>query len=141
MPLPEPPLTGGCQCGACRYRADGRPVALYICHCTECQRQSASAFGISLIIRAQDFVLLAGAPRVWERPTNSGGRLACAYCPDCGTRLHHRRSAGPEFLSLKGGTLDEPLDLSPAIHIWTARALPGVIIPAETESWPGEPPR
>ncbi len=39
---------GGCQCGAIRYESEGQPIALYICHCRECQKQSASAFGISL---------------------------------------------------------------------------------------------
>ena len=42
------PLNGGCQCGACRYVIGGWPLTFYICHCSECQAQSASAFGESL---------------------------------------------------------------------------------------------
>ena len=42
---------GGCQCGAVRYQLSAEPVALYVCHCRECRRQSASAFGISVRIR------------------------------------------------------------------------------------------
>jgi hypothetical protein len=44
------PIEGGCQCGAVRYRLDGKLYTLAVCHCTMCQRQSASAFGMSLAI-------------------------------------------------------------------------------------------
>jgi len=40
--------TGGCQCGEVRYESAGEPRALYVCHCRECRKQSASAFGMSL---------------------------------------------------------------------------------------------
>ena len=48
-------LAGGCQCGAVRYEIRGEPLSLYVCHCRECQKQSASAFGISVIIKRADF--------------------------------------------------------------------------------------
>jgi hypothetical protein len=44
-------LAGGCQCGAVRYEIRGEPMSLYVCHCRECQRQSSSAFGISVIVK------------------------------------------------------------------------------------------
>ncbi len=140
MPLPKPPFAGGCQCGACRYQVTGAPHRLYACHCTECRAQSASAFGISLIVGVDDFALTSGAPKVWERPTASAGRLACSFCPECGTRLFHQRSIRPEVLSIKGGSLDHGPDLSQAFHIWTASKLPGVIIPPGATCYPGEPP-
>jgi hypothetical protein len=140
MPLPNPPFTGGCQCGACRYRVTGAPLRLYACHCTECRAQSASAFGISLIVRTGDFTLISGTPKVWERPTSSGGRMACNFCPDCGSRLFHQGSDAPETLSIKGGSLDQAPDLSEAYHIWAASKLTGVILPPGAVSYPGEPP-
>ena len=140
MPLPTPPFSGGCQCGACRYRVTGAPLRLYVCHCSECRAQSASAFGISLIVGADDVRLTAGVPRVWQRPTDSGGRLACSFCPECGTRLFHQRSSRAQSLSVKGGTLDDRLDLSQAFHIWTASKLPGVVIPPGATCHAQEPP-
>ena len=140
MPLPKPPFAGGCQCGACRYQVTGAPHRLYACHCTECRAQSASAFGISLIVSVEDFGLTSGAPRVWERPNDSGGRVACSFCPDCGTRLFHRSSAEPGNVSIKGGSLDDDPDLSEAYHIWPGSKLPGVLIPPGATCYAQEPP-
>ena len=118
----------------------GAPHRLYVCHCTECRAQSAAAFGISLIVGVGDFALTSGVPRVWQRPTASGGRVACSFCPECGTRLFHQGSAEPGVLSIKGGSLDHGPDLSRAYHIWTASKLPGVVIPPGATCHPGEPP-
>ena len=49
------PLIGGCQCGAVRYRIASWPKTLYWCHCTECQRQAWSAFGMSLRVARDGF--------------------------------------------------------------------------------------
>ena len=52
-----PILEGGCQCGAIRYEVLGAPVRLVICHCTDCQRQSSSAFGMTMVVHEEDFRL------------------------------------------------------------------------------------
>lgn len=131
--------TGGCQCGAVRYQLLDDPLEIYVCHCRECQRQSASAFGISVIVAAAGLRLTQGEPRFWSRPTDSGNTLDCAFCPDCGTRLWHQRRGDDGGLSVKGGSLDKPPDLHGVPHIWTARALAGGSIPGDSPRFPGEP--
>jgi hypothetical protein len=42
------PYTGGCVCGATCYRLTAEPLTLYACHCTDCQKRSGSAFGLSM---------------------------------------------------------------------------------------------
>jgi hypothetical protein len=64
--------TGGCQCGAVRYEVSREPLALYVCHCRECQKQSASAFGMSLIVRRLEFSVTRGTAKVWSRGTDNG---------------------------------------------------------------------
>ena len=135
-----PPRSGGCQCGGVRYEIAGAPLELYVCHCRECRKQSASAFGISVIVRQADFRLTRGRVRTWSRPTDSGRTLDCAYCPDCGSRLWHQTAGEGETLSIKGGSLDQPPDLRLAVHIWTSRKLPGVVIPDGAPQFPQEPP-
>jgi hypothetical protein len=122
--------TGGCQCGAVRYESSGDPVALYVCHCRECRKQSASAFGLPLEVPRAGLRVTRGMPSFWSRATDSGRRIACAFCPACGSRLWHEPEDDRPTLTLKAGSLDEPVDLSGAIHIWTKRKLPGTSGPS-----------
>jgi hypothetical protein len=131
-------LTGGCQCGSVRYEVSAEPLEVYVCHCRECRRQSASAFGISVIVPAEAFVLRQGNLRTWRRPTDSGRVLECMFCVDCGTRIRHA-SPGDATISIKGGSLDSPPDLTAAFHIWTSRKLPGVVIPDGARCFAEEP--
>ena len=132
-------LTGGCQCGAVRYEVAGAPHEIYVCHCLECRKQSSSAFGISVMVRSADVRLLSGALHRWSRPTDSGRTLACFFCGECGSRVWHGDREREAEISVKGGSLDTSVDLTRAVHIWTARKLPGVIIPDGARQYPGEP--
>ncbi|HEX6016235.1 MAG TPA: GFA family protein, partial [Geminicoccaceae bacterium] len=80
-----------------------------------------------------------GAPSFWSRATDSGRRIACAFCPACGSRLWHEPEDDRPTLTVKAGSLDEPVDLSGAVHIWTKRKLPGVVIPDGARQFAGEP--
>lgn len=131
--------TGGCQCGAVRYASSGEPLALYVCHCRECQKQSASAFGLSLEVPRAGFRVTAGVPSSWTRPADSGRRVVCFFCPTCGSRLWHEPEGASPTLTIKAGSLDEPVDLSGAVHIWTKRKLPGVVIPDGARRYGEEP--
>src|SRR5207248_8164233 len=126
---PGPEAAADRRLPAVRYEVTAPPVRTYICHCLECRKQSASAFGISVWVRRADFTLVSGTPRFWSRPTDSGRVLDCAFCPGCGSRLWHEYAGGnSEFLTLKRGSLDEPDDLRAVSHVWVNRKLPGVII-------------
>jgi Glutathione-dependent formaldehyde-activating enzyme len=65
----------------------------------------------------------------WPRTADSGRTIVCVFCPDCGTRVWDEVPGDEETLCIKGGSLDQPVDLSAAVHIWTTRKLPGVIVP------------
>jgi hypothetical protein len=122
-----------------RYELTHPPHAIYVCHCRECQKQSSSAFGISVMTRSAAVRLLAGRLKHWTRPTDSGGSLTCFFCPDCGSRVWHGDREREDEISIKGGSLDEPVDLTDAIHIWTSRKLNGVVIPTGNRQYPEEP--
>ncbi len=53
--------------------------------------------------------------------------------------MFHEGAPERETISVKGGSLDQPLDLTQAIHIWTTRKLPGVVIPEHASQFPEEP--
>ncbi len=133
------PREGGCQCGAVRYRLEGEPVALITCHCTECQRQSGSAFGMSLIVPKDSFQLLAGDLKWFVRTADSGRAVDCAFCPACGTRIYHEPTSRKDTLNIKPGTLDDTSWLSPALHVWTKSKQPWVPIPEAVRCFEGQP--
>ena len=119
MNLPTFPIHGGCQCGAVRYTLKAPPVVFYLCHCTDCQKQSSSAFGESVKARAIDVDITGDLAR-FETQADSGKAKLCEFCPKCGTRMFHGRWPEAETFNLKGGTLDDASWLVPAGHIWTA---------------------
>ncbi len=133
------PLTGGCQCGAIRYEVRARPLTLYACHCGECQKQSSSAFGMSLSVPAASFAITAGSPRHWQRPADSGGTVHCYFCGTCGVRLYHTGSGGNTWLNVKPGTLDETRWLRPVGHLWADSAQGWVAFGDDTLVYPGQP--
>jgi hypothetical protein len=119
-------IAGGCQCGNIRYRLEGGPFEVVACHCLDCQRQSGSAFGMSLIVKPEAFVLISGKLKNFIVTTESGRIKTCAFCPVCGSRIHHRSNRG---MSVKAGTLDDTSGLKPTAHYWTKRKQPWVVIP------------
>ena len=114
---------GQCQCGAVVYRVVGESLVLFACHCTECQRQSSSAFGMALWVRSSR-VEVSGRLETWVRHTPGGKQMRCQFCPACGTRVFHQMSGQDDILSIKPGTLNDTSRLRPVGHIWADRAQP-----------------
>lgn len=111
---------GGCQCGRVRYRVEGDPVVVAVCHCKECQRQSGSAFGMSMVVRKEQFTLLQGDLKVFTRAADSGGHVVCSFCPECGTRIIHEPQRMPGMVNVRAGTLDDTSRVTPRLQAWTA---------------------
>ena len=132
---------GQCQCGNIRYRLIGEPLTLYICHCLHCQKQSSSAFGMSLWINRDDIEFLSGELEFWTTKGDSGATKMCAFCGNCGSRIYHASDDDQAPLSLKAGTLNDTSWLRPVAHIWTKRAQPWVSIDQESDHcYDEEPP-
>ena len=134
------PFTGACQCRAVRYRINRAPMGVWACHCTECQRQSGSAFSLSMLVAREALSVVAGQPKEWLRRTDSGRVIACFFCADCGTRLYHNPQANAAITIVKPGTLDDTRWLDPVGHIWTGSAQAWFPIPADGVNYPAQPP-
>jgi len=127
------PGDGGCQCGNIRYRLSAKPQMLYACHCRDCQKQSGSAFGMSLIMQSQHVEFIEGAEsmRSWDTPGADGGIKRCHFCPNCGTRIMHGSNVPGQSVSIKAGSLDDTRNLQPTAHIWLQSAQPWLEIDRE----------
>jgi hypothetical protein len=130
-------LEGGCLCGAVRYRIHDDPLTLYACHCTDCQRQSGSAFGLSMIVARSAFEVVEGEPLALDVTTQGRNRRP-RICGACGTRLYNESKVS-EVVVVRGGTVDDAARLTPIGHIWTKSAQPWVRIPEDALSYPGQP--
>jgi hypothetical protein len=133
------PLRGGCQCGQLRYEIRGEPMSVYNCHCTECQRQSGSAFGMSMIVPRAALVYVAGAPAKWSRISERGNVLEGDLCSTCGVRIAHLPRVNEKVAILKPGTLDYTSWLVPVGHIWTRSAQPWVTFEEGSVIFEGHP--
>jgi hypothetical protein len=123
---------GGCQCGAIRYEVSGPPGVIYACHCRECQCQSGSAFGMTMVVPAERFRLLQGEPKSFGRAGESGRVVTGWFCPECGTRLYHTPGKLAGNVNIKPGTLDDTSELRPAVHVWTRSAQGWFAMPPDT---------
>ncbi|KAH8122280.1 Mss4-like protein [Trichoderma asperelloides] len=120
-----------CQCGTISLTASrAEPLGKYVCHCTECQKQSASAFGISALFPSEGMwpfpKELQQHIGMWARPADSGNTVECYFCKVCGVRILHRvifKDGTPRpSLAVKGGCV-EGFNLDGAKHIYTRSAL------------------
>lgn len=116
------PYSGGCQCGQVRYEIRAEPLTLYVCHCKECQKQSSSAFGMSMPVPRKSVVLVKGQPKQWRRTSDNGREVSCSFCSNCGTRLFHNPARNDEITNIKPGTLDDTSWLKPVGSLWTRSA-------------------
>ncbi|KAI0201468.1 Mss4-like protein [Astrocystis sublimbata] len=139
-------LTVRCQCGSVTYPLPrATPLSLYHCHCTECQKQSSSAFGTSAIFPADDIFPLSAEleakVKKYTRDTDRGDTMDCYFCTGCGSRLFHRiidKDGTPRpNVSVKAGCV-EGLKWSGGRHIFVRSAV--MDIPDGWETYDTVPP-
>jgi hypothetical protein len=124
------PLDGGCDCGAIRYRMTTSPLVVHCCHCRWCQRESGAAFALNAMIEADRVLHLKTEPELIDTPSASGKGQRVARCPRCRIAVwSNYAGAGPFIRFVKVGTLDQPDNLPPDIHIFTASKQPWVVLP------------
>ncbi len=124
-------LSGGCQCGALRYEVRGKPLRTYACHCSICQKQSGSAFGLSAQFPGGSLTVTQGRLEHFVRD-GRGRKFRCYFCPSCGTRIYHQMFTDEGDLpriNLKPGTLDDRSWYKPGCHVWAENAQPWVKFP------------
>ena len=93
--------TGGCACGAIRYEFEGEPLFVHACHCTDCQRASGTAFGITMLVEARDFRVVSGEPGAAALTGGSGAAKQSFFCPQCGGWLFGRTELRPGVLAIR----------------------------------------
>lgn len=118
-------VDGQCHCGAIAFSAEIDPARVRICHCTDCQQLSGTAFRVTAPCDEQDFHLLRGQPRIYLKVADSGRRRQQAFCSDCGSPLYATSDepAGTRKLGLRVGVLAQRAGLAPRRQYFVRSAL------------------
>lgn len=117
-------IDGGCHCGTISYEADIDPEKVIVCHCTDCQVLSGTAFRTVVFVPESQFRLLNGSLRTYVKIADSGNRRAMMFCPECGTQIYATSVGGDErILGLRVGTANQRRALRPGKQYWCRSAL------------------
>ena len=118
-------VEGACHCGAIAYEADVDPEGARICHCTDCQTLTGSAFRVNVSAPAATFRLTRGTPKIYIKTADSGNKRAHAFCADCGTPIYAASPANTPSYSLRVGALKQRRQIGkPKQQIYCRSALP-----------------
>ncbi|ODM17687.1 hypothetical protein SI65_06475 [Aspergillus cristatus] len=102
------PGSGICACGNVCFEYSGEPVLTALCHCTECQRWSGSAFSSNVAVPTAHFSVTKGEPKCWTRlGVVTGKEHHHFFCGDCGTSLYSQPEAMAGVTQIKAGSLRE----------------------------------
>lgn len=101
--------TGGCQCGAVRFRMEGQPKDVSVCHCRMCQKAFGAYYAPLVAVGEAQVTWTRGQPKRFA----SSNFVKRGFCGDCGTPLTYE---APDGLSLAAGAFDDPSRLPPTIQ-------------------------
>ncbi len=116
-------VDGSCHCGYITFQADADPDKTRVCHCTDCQTMSGSAFRTVVMAEPGSFKLLSGEPATYIKTAESGNKRLQGFCPKCGSGVFATAAAdGPKVYGLRVGTLRQRDKFIPTRQIWARSA-------------------
>ncbi len=104
-----PTYTGGCQCGAVRFRVEGALSNVSVCHCRMCQKAFGNFYAPLAAVPKAGLEWTRGEPKRFR----SSNRVRRGFCADCGTPLTFE---APDGIALAIGAFDEPEEVAPTIQ-------------------------
>lgn len=130
------PAEGGCLCGHIRFRLFAAPLCTIACHCSGCQRMTASAFSLTAMMPTNGFALIAGQPVIGALQRPESQHWHCGHCLGW---VYSTFTPAQGFVNVRATLLDDTRWFSPFVETMTAEKLPWVQLPVR-RSYPGWPP-
>src|SRR5580658_4614040 len=131
--------TGGCACGAIRFKITAPFAGVGVCHCTDCQKASGGPPNYVALAPKAAFEVTKGEPKIYVSKADSGADAERAFCPECGTPLWSVAGLAP-FTPVKLGALDDNADLTPSLHLYVSSAPPWHLMHEGLPTFPKMPP-
>ena len=117
-------VNGKCHCGAISYGATVDPQRVTICHCTDCQALTGSAYRVSVPAASDSFSLRSGSPAIYVKTAENGAKRAQAFCSTCGSPLYtYAANADVVSYGLRVGCIEQRRELPPRQQKWCSSAL------------------
>jgi hypothetical protein len=132
-------FTGGCRCGAVRFRATAEPVMTRVCWCRDCQYLGAGSGTVNVIF-PKSSLTISGALSEYASTAASGSVMRRSFCPLCGTPLFSEAEHRPHLIIARAGSLDDPNRVAPTMTIWTASAPTWACLDSSLPQLAGQPP-
>jgi hypothetical protein len=132
-------MDGKCLCGAIRYSFDPVPGLVFVCHCTDCQAWTGSAFGSFAVVKANEF-RLEGKPKAYAGKGDSGRAITRYFCGTCGSSMYSELAKAPGFVVISVGTLEGGGELTPRRHSWVKRKHSWVMLNEDAQTYQEEMP-
>ena len=112
-------VDGQCHCGEVAFEAEIDPEKVVICHCTDCQSLSGTAFRVVVFTAEDGLNLLRGTPKEYIKTAESGRKRVQGFCGTCGSAIYATMvGEGPKAYGLRVGVLNQRNDLPPQRQIW-----------------------
>jgi hypothetical protein len=119
-------INGGCHCGYITFEGVAEPNETSICHCTDCQKMSGSAFRVSVPVSGASLKMLGAEPAAYVKTAESGNKRIQAFCPKCGSAIYSTSpgDAPRPVYFIRVGTLEQRDRFVPQTQIWFRSAQP-----------------
>lgn len=115
------PWDGGCRCGKVRFRISAPPMMTGVCHCTGCQRMTASAFSTTIIVPTDGFAVTEGEPVIGGLHGDEARHHHCGWCKSW---LFTRLPPEMPFVNVRATMLDDATWFAPYMETFTDEKLP-----------------
>jgi hypothetical protein len=125
-------LEGGCLCGKVRYSGEAEPIFAGVCHCTNCQKSTGTAFN-AVVAVPKPTVTLTGTVSTYEGRGDTGNAVYKLFCPECGSPVAEEAAVMADVVMIPVGTLDDPSVVKPAMQIYCDSAQPWALLEGEIQ--------
>ncbi|MCF6327616.1 MAG: GFA family protein [Devosiaceae bacterium] len=122
---------GSCTCAHVRYQVISEPMIVHACHCRGCQKNSGSSFALNALFEADRVKLISGEVEEITVPTPSGKGQIITRCSICKVAVWSNYNMGglrEHIRFIRVGTLDDPDQIVPDVHIFTNSKQPWVML-------------
>jgi len=111
-------ITGSCLCGTLKYTCRSEALFSAVCHCRACQKSTGTAFSVVVGVNRSDVTITGSTLKTYEDVGDSGRATYRHFCAKCGSTIMAEMAARPDLACIKAGTLDNPEELNPQLHVY-----------------------